>query len=153
MGQASITNNNALHGIAALYDFAIHGGAVGAIPLRVRVPSGAIVVNSFVHVLTAPESAGSATIAITLESAGDILAATAFDAAPFDGTLGLGRARYTPGLRAPDIGDLPVEIDDSAAASFVVTTAEREITLAIGTAALTAGRINVFLQYFLNTAA
>ena len=64
---------------------------MGAVPLRVRLPAGAIVVNSVLHVLDAPVSAGSATIA-TLESAGDILAATAFDAAPFDGVLGLGLA-------------------------------------------------------------
>lgn len=153
MPRSSVTSTNASHCVAALYDFDVHGGEVGAVPLRVRLPAGAIVVNSVLHVLDAPVSAGSATIAITLESAGDILAATAFDAPPFNGTLGLGLARYTPSTKVPDVGDVPVVIDDSAAAAFVVTTTERELTLTIGTAALTAGKLNVFLQYYLNTSA
>lgn len=126
---------------------------MGTVPLRVRLPKDAIVFNSVVHVIEAPASVGSATIAISIEDGGDILAETAFDAPPFNGTLGLGLARYTPSTRVPDVGDVPVVIDDSAAAAFVVTTAERELTLTIGTAALTAGKLNIFLQYFLNTTA
>ena len=148
---SSLTSNNAGRWLAALYDFAVHGGAVGDIPLRVSVPAGAVIVDSFVQILTAPTSSGSATIAISLESAGDILAATAFDAAPFDGTFGLGLARYTPGLRFPE--DLPIEIDDSDAGAFVAATEERELSLTIGTAALTAGKFNVFLHYVHNATA
>lgn len=153
MAAASLTNTNAASWIAALYDFSVHGGAVGDIPLRVRVPAGAVVVNSFVHVLTAPTSGGSATIAIKLESAGDILAQTAFDAAPFDGTLGLGLARYTPGIDLGSGDGSDTAIDDSAAAAFVITTTERQLTLTIGTAALTAGKINIFLEYVVNATA
>lgn len=153
MGAASLTNTNAGRWIAALYDFSVHGGAVGSIPLRVRVPAGAIVINSFLHVVSAPTSGGSATIALTLESAGDILTATAFDAAPFDGTFGLGKARYTPGIDLGSGDGSDTAIDDSAAAAFVLTTAERQLTLTIATAALTAGKINIFLEYVVNATA
>lgn len=153
MARASLTSHNAGRWIAAQYDFAVHGGEVGSIPLRVTVPAGAVVVNSLLHVLTAPTSGGSATIAISLESAGDILAATAFDAAPFDGTFGLGLARYRPTVVQDEIEPNPWALDESSAAAFVATTAERQLTLTIATAALTAGKINVFLNYVVNAAA
>lgn len=153
MSQASVTNINASRWVAALYDFAVHGGAVGAIPLRVRVPKGAIIINSILQIVTAPDSAGSATIAISLESAEDILPETAFDDPPFDGDFGLGLARYTPGIDLGSEDGSDTAIDDSAAAAFVLATVERELTLTIGTAALTAGKLNIFLQYVFNTTA
>ena len=153
MSAASLTNTNASLWLAAQYDFAVHGGAVGAIPMRVRVPKGAGIINSFLHILPAPDSGGSATIAIKVESTADILTATAFDAAPFDGTFGLGKARYTPGIDLGSGDGTDTAIDDSAAAAFIATTAERELTVTIGTAALTAGKFNIFIQYVVNATA
>ena len=153
MADASVTNTNAGKWLAARYDFTVHGGAVGDIPLRVRAPKGAVIINSFVHTIVAPTSGGSATIAIKLQSAGDILAATAYDDPPFDGTFGLGKARYTPAIDLGTGDGSDTAIDDSAAAAFIALTAERELTLTIGTAALTAGEINIFIQYVVNATA
>ena len=153
MSAASKTNINAGRWIAALYDFAIHGGAVGDIPLRVRVPKNAVVVNSFAQVAVVPTGA-SATIGVKLEAAGDIFAVAAISGAPWSATgIQLGLARYTPAIDLGSGDGTDETIDDSAAAAYVVTTAERELTLSVGTAALTAGKINIFLEYVVNTTA
>jgi hypothetical protein len=61
----------------AEYDFAVDGGAVGAIPLRGvgvlggAVPPGAVVHSGYVDVITPLASGGAATVALALESAGD----------------------------------------------------------------------------------
>lgn len=151
MSAASLTDTHAGKWLAALYDFSIHGGAVGDIPLRVRVPKGAIVVASFAKVLTAPTGA-SATIGVKLEGAGDIFAVAAISGAPWSSTgIKLGLARYTAtiALGSGDGSDESV----TEAGAFVTTTVERELTLSVGTAVLTAGKINIFIQYVVNATA
>lgn len=153
MSAASLTDTRAGRWLAAQYDFSVHGGAVGDIGLRVRVPAGAIVVNSFAKVLTAPTGA-SATIGVKLEGAGDIFAVAAINGAPWSSTgLKLGLARYTPAIDLGSGDGTDEVIDDSAAAAFVTTTVERELKLSVGTAALTAGKINIFLEYVVNATA
>jgi hypothetical protein len=114
----------------ARYSFAADGGAVGAITLlpSAAIPSGAIIINSFVEVLTAPTSGGAATIAVHVEGAGDIVAAAAISGAPWS----------TTGRKA----GIPV-----SAATSVKTTAARNVTATIATAALTAGIFDVYLVY------
>ena len=112
--------------ITAEYDFAKHGGAVGAIPIDQKIPAGAIVTGGLVKVFTALTSGGAATVAVSLESAGDVKAATAI-------------ATLTPGLH-------DVAPDGTAANSFE-TTQERTVTVEVGTADLTAGRFLVLLNY------
>lgn len=136
MAAASLTNQNALHCVAAQYDFAVHGGAVSDIPLRVSLPKGAIVVNAFAEVLTAPTSADStATIAIKLEAANDIFTAAAVSGAPWS-TTGMKQA-------IPDLATV---------ADYKKATVDREITMSIAVQALTAGKFNVFVFYVHNTA-
>ena len=136
MAAAELTNLQAQRCIAAQYDFAIHGGAAGTISLRQKLPSGAIVVNSLIEVLTVPTSGGSATIAVTVQSAGDVVAATAIGSAPWSTT---GRKVGVP--------------DFATASDSFKCTADRDITAVVATADLTAGKFNVFLWYVLNTAA
>ncbi len=111
------------------YDFAVDGGAVGTINLRgPRLPSGFVVLDSVVEVLTAPTSGGAATLAATTgEAAGDIVAAAAISGAPWSTT---GRKAGTP----------------VSAATSVKTTAVRTPALVVATAALTAGVIRVRLS-------
>ncbi|MBP2325332.1 hypothetical protein JOF56_005717 [Kibdelosporangium banguiense] len=112
--------------VAAVYDFAVDGGAVGDIPLRGdAVPAGAIIVDALLHVDGALVSANG-TAALRAEAAGDIQTAAAATAAPWNGT-GPKRASLT------------------ATSPPVKTTARRPIVLSIGTAALTAGRFTVVL--------
>lgn len=136
MAAASITNLQAKRSVAARYDFAVHGGAVGAVPLRVSLPSGAIVTNAFLRVRTAPTSGGSATISLGIEGAADLVAATAISSAPWS----------TTGLKLC----IP---DAATVADQFITTAVREITATIATAALTAGAFDVFVDYYMNEVA
>lgn len=114
----------------ARYSFASEGGAVGDIALRGdKVPSGAIVVDGYVDVTTAVTSGGAATVAVKLQAAADLNAADAIAA------IGATGAR-----KLDKFGD------DTAR---VKTTAERTVTLTVGTAALTAGVLDVYLVYIL----
>jgi hypothetical protein len=135
MSAASLTTESFVRYVAAQYDYAVHGGAVGDISLRVTVPKGAIIVNAIVEVLTVPTSGGSATIALKLESAGDIVAATSIASAPWSAT----------GIKL----GIP---DHATVADQFKTTADRTLTATVATAALTAGKFNVFLMYVVNTA-
>lgn len=106
----------------ATYDFAAHGGAVGAIGLGVIVPKGAIIQSCTGNVLTALASGGSATVAISAGT--DALnAATAFD----DATM--------------------VGVDVHLAVTAPVVAAGGEITWTIAGAALTAGKYDIYVEY------
>lgn len=111
------------------YDFARDGGAVGTIVLSGiaggPIPSGSIIAYGVVEVLTAVASA-TGTVALTVESAADILAAT-------------GQAGLTLGLKTI----IPV----ATGATMIKTTAERAPAMVIATAALTAGKFRLRLVY------
>ena len=146
------------------YDFAVQGGAVGNINLYDSVyapgvsampgqpqsvgvakqagvfkplilPYNSIVVRALIDVITAPTSGGSATLALsTGATAADLLAATA-------------KASFT-GL----IDGIPVH---SAATAIKITqavTGSQGVIpfLAIAVAALTAGKFNVHIEYYLS---
>ena len=112
-----------------LYSFATDGGAVGDITLRGdAVPSGAIVTDSWINVDTALTSGGAATVAIKVEGAADINAADAISGAPWSST---GAKRG----------------DHDADTAPIKTTAARSIVATVGTAALTAGKFSVYVEY------
>lgn len=112
------------------YDFATDGGATGDIALRGEaVPSGAIITDALLLVDTIPTSGGAATIAVKVEGAADIQAAAAISGAPWS-TTGAKRASAV-----------------TATSATVVTTASRQPTITVGTAALTAGKLKVILKY------
>lgn len=113
----------------ALYEFAVDGGAVGDITLRGdSLPSGAVILDSWLHVDTALTSGGAATVAIKTEGAADINAADAISGAPWS-TTGAKRADFT------------------ATTAPIKTTAARSIVATVGTAALTAGKFSVIIEY------
>lgn len=120
-----------IRSLMATYDFSVLGGAVGSVNLKdangmdAKLPENAIILDSLIDVITAPTSGGSATIAFTAQSAGDLKAATAI-------------ASYT-GL----VAGVPV----GTAATSIKMTADRTLTATIATAALTAGKINVYVEY------
>lgn len=120
--------------LRAKYDFSISGGAVGAIQLLDEngkpavIPSKCIITKVLVDVITAPTSGGAATIALGANTSTDIKAATAI-------------ASYT-GI----VACVPVE----TAASAVKTTADRIVTATIATAALTAGKFYVMVEYIVS---
>lgn len=118
------------------YDFAVDGGAVGTLVLRPQgstptfIPSGTIIDQATIEVLTILASGGSPTVALTSgEGAGDILAATAHNAAPWSTT---GRKAGIP----------------TGAANSLKTSAARQVAAVIATAALTGGRFRVILDAY-----
>lgn len=112
--------------VAVIYDFATHGGAVGNIELDLTLPSGTIVVDGVINVLTAVTSDGSATLAVKVQSANDILSAAVL------GTNG------TTGLHAI--------VPDGTASKMIACSADRTVTVTVGTAALKAGRFVLYLR-------
>ena len=114
----------------AKYDFAVDAGAQGAITLfpAAAIPSGAIVLGVYINVKTALTSGGAATCALHVNAADDIDTAGVISAAPWDST----------GLKAADLalGSDPVQL-----------TADRNVTLTIGAADLTAGVFEVLVAY------
>ena len=121
----------AVKAIRARYSFAADGGAVGTIGLigSTAIPSGAVILGGFIDVVTAPTSGGAATAAVQVEAANDIVTAAAISGAPWSTT---GRKSVIPVFTG---------------ATTVKTTAARDVSLVIGTAALTAGVIDVYLFY------
>ncbi|MFG6101193.1 hypothetical protein U2F10_02995 [Leptothoe sp. EHU-05/26/07-4] len=119
--QRHVTDN--LGGCARdIYDFSIHGGAIGTITMPLTTPDNAIITECIVDVLTDPTSTGSATIALGLNTTTDLLAATAI-------------ASVTG-----------IVVAKEQAAAFKLT-AERNLQLTIATAALTAGKLAVYLKW------
>ena len=116
----SSRNSDKLGFVRITYDFALHGGAVGNINLPEFVlPPKAFIVGGGIHVITAPTSGGSATITVTAGGA-TIKASTAI--ASFTGELAL-------------------------ATMPVFSSSGGSVTVAVGTAALTAGKFDIVLLY------
>lgn len=125
------------HVLRAVYDFSVLGGAVGALTLRdasdlavaAKLPKGAIVRNCAIDVITAPTSGGAATIALgTGAAANDLKAATAI-------------ASYTGLVACVPVGTV---------ATAIKLTADQTMSATVATAALTAGKIYVVVQYELS---
>lgn len=112
------------------YDFAVDGGVVGTINLRGEgVPKDAVVTGGYIEVLTVPTSAGAATLSAGLEAAADLADAAVISGAPWS----------TTGLKSVDPA--------STGATAFKTTAARRISVVVGTADLTAGKLRVVLRY------
>lgn len=112
------------------YDFAVDGGGTGlpqTITLRSNdgpIPNGSVIYFGYVDVQTACASA-TGTMALSVESAGDTLAA-------------VGQAGLTLGRKTT----IPKD-----AATSLKTTASRSPTVTIATAAFTAGKFTLVLFY------
>jgi hypothetical protein len=110
------------------YDFAVDGGAQSTIVLRSNdgpLPVGSVIVSGYLDVQTACLS-GSGTMALNSEGAGDILAA-------------VGQAGLTLGRKSV----IPV----ATGATAVKLTAARSPAVTIATAAFTAGKFTLVLNY------
>ena len=110
----------------ARYDFAVDGGAVSTIvpSNSAIIPDNAVIVRCYSVVTTAMTSGGSATLAITCGGV-TCKAATAFDNGAFD--------------------------DEDVTEHTVTdkTTSSTGIQFVIATAALTAGVVEVYVEYYL----
>lgn len=113
------------------YDFAVEGGAVGAITLRGesgKLPDNACIVGAWIEAITTPTSGGAATIRLGYTGNDNaLLADTAFN-----------HASYTAGNVTAATAELPLKLDAANGVNLIATVA---------TAALTAGRFRVHVQY------
>jgi len=129
-GRASFRANNDIRVVRAKYDFAVDAGAVSTItPANSEsLPANAIIVGGVINSTTAVTSGGSATVAVGT-SAG---------------------SSTTSILGATAKASLSLNALINSAATFaapVKMSAAGSITFTIGTAALTAGVIEVFVFY------
>lgn len=116
------------------YDFAVQGGVVGDIVLAgTPLPKNAIVWDGVVDVITALTGGAGATAAVsTAQAANDLITAADITGAPWS----------TTGSKAL----VPVGV----AANSIKMTADRAPKLVVGTGALTAGKFNLFIEYYLS---
>lgn len=126
--QGSVDGVAIKHYAKATYDFAKSGGAVGTIDLGIGLPANAIITRSYVYSITAPTGSVGATLAFQCQNASDVLAATGF----------------------ASFGAAGASIDGAstgAASAFKYLTAACNIKAVIATAALTAGKLAVYVEY------
>jgi len=118
----------------AIYDFTVNGGAVKDHNMFV-LPDNAYIVESWYEVVVALESLGSATIAMGVQTndTEGILAETDFDDS-----------------NAFGVGPHDTLVFPRAANFTTKTTADRNVVLTIGTAALTAGQIYLWCKYIVS---
>lgn len=98
---------------------------VAAHPMAVSIPDNAIVISGHVDVIAAVASDGAATVAIGLVSGVDLLAAT--------GKTSLGLAAQVP---MAAVKTAPIKL-----------SAEKAVTVTVGTAALTAGKFDGYIVW------
>lgn len=116
----------------AVYSFAVDGGAIATITpaANASIPANAILVSATINSTTAVTSAGSATVAVGVSNTGgstnSLLAATAKSSFSSNAVLN-GATTFTPPLKVTSVGN---------------------ITLTVATAALTAGVVEVWVQYY-----
>jgi hypothetical protein len=118
----------------ATYDFAVDGGAIGAIPAGIAIPDNSIICGGFVDVVTTctTEAADAGTMAIHVEGANDIVTATAVSAGGNIWDAGL--HPIVPKANTPE-------------STAIKLTAARDVTFTIAGQAFTAGKFTVFLYY------
>jgi hypothetical protein len=123
--------------------------------LGVYIPSGAIITKVWYDVVTtfASTAGGTdlATIALHVQSAGDIVVAIAISDASNVWDAGMHASIIGfPNFGADAAHDSALEVAALFAATYLKTTAVREITATVATAALTAGKLNVYVEYTLS---
>jgi len=129
----SLADLTGLHVTKFTFDTAVNDAAetpasnktVAAHPMAVSIPDNAIVISGHVDVITAVTSGGSATVAIHLVGANDLLAATA--------VASLGLAAQVP---MAAVKTAPIKL-----------AAEKAVTVTVGTAALTAGKFDGYIVW------
>lgn len=123
------------HIMRAVYDFSLQGGSTGVINLRdpvnlqqpAQLPKGAIIRDCIVDVITAPTSAGTASLALG-----------------FGGTsTGLVKASTAIGSYTGLVACIPV----GTAATAIKLQNDANVSTSISTANVTAGKFYVIIDY------
>jgi hypothetical protein len=128
--------------IRAIYDFDVHGGAVGVITLGPVLPKGAIVTKGYIHVLTAVAPTSTSLISVGLNSNVDLRAAANASNLTLNAIVPL-LPSFTAAIPAGDTGVAA----GIANAAPILLTADRSLKVAITDAAFTAGKFAIVLEY------
>lgn len=116
----------------------------------VYLPTGAIVTGGFVDVKTTFTSAtDAATIALKVQGANDLVSAMAISDATNVWDAGLHGTLTGSYAERTVAGDTAVLDAASKSASLIKLTAEREVVATVAVEALTAGKLAVFLEYYI----
>jgi len=116
----------------ATFDLAVEANRTAeAHASEVELPAQAIVVGGFMEVNTAVTGETNATLAVSILNANDIQTAAAVSGAPWSTA---GRKAIVPKANTPE-------------STGIKLTAAKKITFTVGTAALTAGKVTVYLYY------
>ena len=122
--EQAVLNNGGIRVESVHYKFSADGGAVGDISFKRLLPAGAVVKALILHEIANFTSGGSATVTI---KAGSTALSTAIAVASVaTGTTAL-----------------------ASSATAIPLAADADIVMSIGTAALTAGELRVFIEYLL----
>lgn len=126
LGTGSVVGLNVARKAIGHYKFADDGGGVGSIGLGATLPDNAIITGATIDVITGLTSGGSATVAIGVptDDPDCIMAATAFN-----------NAALAQGVRNVTLN------------AVAKTSAARELSIVVATAALTAGEFYVIVDY------
>jgi hypothetical protein len=125
---------------------------VDAHGLGVYIPSKAVITKVWYDVVTTFTSAtDAATVALHAQSANDILAAIAISDASnvLDAGIHGSKIGY-PAIAGSTASDTAVEVAALFAATMVKMTAERELTATVAVEALTAGKMNIYVEYVIS---
>lgn len=128
-------------------------GASGAHGLGVYIPSKAIITKAWVDVVTTFTDGASdtATIALHVQAANDIVSALAIADATNVWDAGVHGSKIGfPNFGADAAHDSALEVAALFAGSYLKMTAVREITATVAIADLTAGKMNVYVEYVLS---
>lgn len=100
--------------------------------LGITLPDNALVVGGFLDIIeTFTSAADSATVAISIQTANDILSAVAISSGT---SLDAGRKAIIPKVNTPE-------------STSIKLTANREVTASVAVQVLTAGKANIYLYY------
>ena len=130
-----------------VYDFAVDGGAVSTIDLSAKngksiLPDGAIVKTVYAKVVTACTSAGSATVVWGNTTDADGYSGATIAVASLTADASFNGWDNASALLWDDTNDHPIY--------FVANSAnDRDFSITIATAALTAGKIVFAVEYYL----
>lgn len=122
------------------YDFAVSGGDVGSIALVPKITAleeGMVITDMYIHVETALDSAGSPTVTLGNTDA-DGFFADFYALAGSDNNV----------VRVGEVDGALVYDDTNDHLLAYRVSSDTDLDLNIGTAALTAGKLSVYVEYF-----
>ena len=127
------------------YDFSVDGGAVGAIAFRNKgnndLVAGCVIKRMYLIAETAVTSGGTPTMVIGNTADADGYFADIFALVTTGAKLAVGQGEVAGDLIFDDTNDHAIDYKLGAANTL-------DINLTVGTAALTAGKISLFVEFY-----